>query len=445
MIRIFNRYLSIRHAIYFIFENILIAFFVMWGMAFRGDVANMILVPLVCQICLHYCELNPPFPRFSLKEFWVKHLQAILWAALILFVIYFIIPLPFVSASWPGARLAFLPFILIGLRLAYQRFVTARRWAIPILIMGSGSIAELLKKTLTEGRAFGHQVFHLHWDLASPAGAAEEWENLREIVAQHKIKKVVVALLDRRKQLPVESLLSLRVQGIEVVEAVSLYEKISGKIFVRSLKPSDLIFCDGFNRVKLVHVSKRILDILLAFIGLILSLPIFLILSVLIKLDSKGPVFYRQERVGERGRPFMLMKFRSMRQDAEAVSGPVWASEGDSRVTRVGRVMRLLRVDEIPQMINVLKGEMSFVGPRPERPVFVEQLQKKIPYYDLRFTVKPGLTGWAQVKYQYGSSEEDALEKLQYDLYYIKHLSLLFDLTIVFETIQVVLMGKGSR
>ncbi len=445
MIRIFNRYLPIRDTVYFVLENALILLFFMWSTTRGGGWANLILFPLVVQISLYYNELHPSFPRFSLKEFWVKHLQAILLAGGILFAIYLITPGRIASARGFWVHLAFFPFILIGLRLGYQALAAVRHWETPVLIIGSGQVATLLMETLIRHRNLGYRPIQFKWDLGAPDKLGEEWGKLGDVLGVHQVRKVVIALSDRRRQLPVEALLNLRVQGVEVVEGVSFYEQISGKILVRPLRPSSLIFSEGFNRLRIMRIAKRSLDILLASVGLIFSVPIFLILSVLIKLESKGPVFYRQERVGEKGRTFMVIKFRSMRQDAEIATGPVWASENDPRVTRLGRVMRLLRLDEIPQMINVLRGEMSFVGPRPERAVFVEQLRKKIPYYDLRFTVKPGLTGWAQVKYQYGSTEEDALEKLQYDLYYIKHLSPFFDLTIVMETIQVILGGKGAR
>ena len=450
MIRIFNRYLSIRSTLYFIFENALILMFFVWGTLLTGGILTaagwlkLILVPLVCQACSYYNELHPPFPRFSLKEFWVKHLQTILWASGILSVIFLMIPST--NARGPfWLQMAFFPFVLIGLRLGYQALVTTQGWQTNLLILGAGPAAALLKGALSENQGLGYRIFHFKWDLSSPESLGDEWRRLPHIVADHQIKKVVIALNDRRRQLPMEALLNLRVQGVEVVDAVSFYAQISGRIPVKSLKPSDLIFTDGFNRAEINHISKRVLDLFLALAGLAVSLPIFFILAVLIKLSSRGPVFYRQERVGEKGRPFMVIKFRSMPQDAESASGPVWASENDPRVTRLGRWMRIWRLDEIPQMINVLKGEMSFVGPRPERPVFVDQLRKTIPYYDLRFTVKPGLTGWAQIKYRYGATEEDALEKLEYDLYYIKHLSPFFDVTIVIETIQVILARKGSR
>ncbi len=445
MFRIFNRYYSVRHTFYFAFENVLILIFLMWGAIVGGEWTSLILAPIVCQVCLYYNELSPPFSRFSIKEFWIKHLQSMLWATAILVFFYWMMPPPMAELGPFWWRLAFFPLILIGLRLGYQALATTRKLDTPILILGSGTVATALKSFLSQEGNWGYRVFHFQWDLTSSSKVDDQLENLTDFVKRQKIKQVVVALHDRRGQLPVRSLLQLRVQGIEIVEAVSFYERIAGKFCVEWMKPSTLIFSEGFNRVNLSRISKRVSDILFSVVGLILSLPIFLILPILIKLTSKGPVFYRQERVGEKGRPFMLMKFRSMRQDAETLSGPVWAMEDDPRVTPLGKILRLIRLDEVPQMVNVLKGEMSFVGPRPERPLFVKQLREKIPYYDLRFTVKPGLTGWAQIKYQYGATEKDALEKLQYDLYYIKHLSPLFDLTIVVDTIRVVLLGKGAR
>lgn len=442
MIRIFNRYLSIRNTIYFVLENALLL--LMWGTVIKGGWGRILLITLVFQVCLYYNELHPSFPKFSLKEFCIKYLRAIFWALGILFLIYLILPISQVSGNLFWTRLLYFPFILIALRLIYQGLSGSQAWESTLLIIGSGPLAESLKEILNY-RRLGFRVLHFQWNFASPDALGEEWARLNQLVLDHKVKKVVVALTDRRRHLPVESLLNLRVRGVEVVEGVSFYEEISGKILVQSLRPSGLIFGKGFNRPNIGRIGKRVLDVILSLVGTILALPIFLILSILIKLESKGPIFYRQERMGEGGRPFMLIKFRSMRQDAEAASGPVWASENDPRVTRLGRIMRSFRLDEIPQMVNVLKGEMSFVGPRPERPVFVAQLRKKIPYYDLRFSVKPGLTGWAQVKYRYGSTEEDTMEKLQYDLYYIKHLSPFFDITILMETVQVILTGKGAR
>jgi sugar transferase (PEP-CTERM system associated) len=232
--------------------------------------------------------------------------------------------------------------------------------------------------------------------------------------------------------------------GIRVVEAASLYETLSGRIPLGDLRPSWLIFSTGFSKPRLLKNVKRMGEVALASLGLLLAAPVLLLVALAVKLSSPGPVLYRQVRVGEERRLFEVLKFRTMRQDAEAASGPVWATaEDDPRVTWVGKVLRKLRLDELPQLWNVLRGDMSFVGPRPERPHFVEKLEKVIPYYDERHAVKPGITGWAQVKFPYGSTLEDAEEKLEFDLYYVKHMSLLLDVAIVLETFKVMVMGRG--
>jgi sugar transferase (PEP-CTERM system associated) len=271
-----------------------------------------------------------------------------------------------------------------------------------------------------------------------------DYAAISSICEEGNVDRIIVALDERRGRFPIEQLLLCRLKGIRVDDGMAFTEDLAGKLSVENLRPSSLIFSNGFKRSATSKKAKRYLDVFASAFGLALSLPVCLIVALAIKLDSPGPVFYRQERVGEEGKIFTLLKFRSMRANAE-INGPVWARVNDRRVTRVGDVIRKLRLDEIPQMINVLRGEMSFVGPRPERPVFIQQLQKEIPYYPQRHVAKPGITGWAQIRYPYGASKEDALEKLKYDLYYIKHMSVLFDLTIILETVKTVLLRRGSR
>jgi sugar transferase (PEP-CTERM system associated) len=245
--------------------------------------------------------------------------------------------------------------------------------------------------------------------------------------------------------MPIESLLNLKLEGVEIEEGVAFYEKAFGKLPIEVLNPSYLVFSSGFKVSKAVRVYKRIFSIVFSIIGMILSAPLMLLTAIAIKIDSRGPILFSQERVGKNGKAFKLLKFRSMSTDAEAGTGPVWAQQNDPRITRVGKFIRRTRIDELPQFINVLKGDMHFVGPRPERPFFVEQLRKAIPYYWQRHSVEPGLTGWAQVRYPYGSTIEEACEKLKYDLYYIKNLSILLDLWIIFQTVKIVLLGRGAR
>ena len=245
--------------------------------------------------------------------------------------------------------------------------------------------------------------------------------------------------------MPVNELLKLRLQGIRIDEGTSLLEKVSGQIELDELHPSWLIFGDGFRLSQSHQLLQQIYSTLMALILSVLTFPLLPIIVILIKLGSPGPVLYRQKRVGLRGRSFNCYKFRSMRPDAEADSGPTWACDDDPRITKIGRFLRYTRLDEIPQLWNVIRGDMEFVGPRPERPEFVEWLTREIPYYGLRHTVPPGVTGWAQVCYKYGNTLEDAKEKLRYDLYYIKNRSFGLDTMILFQTIKTVLLGRGAQ
>jgi len=271
-----------------------------------------------------------------------------------------------------------------------------------------------------------------------------ERETLPDLVRRLKVDRVVVALEDRRRKLPIEDLLTCRLRGIAVQEYEELYEGITGKIAVQALRPSYLIFNEGFGRAPWGELAKRTLDLTLAVLMLAVTWPFMVASALCVRLDSPGSILFRQQRIGRDGVPFTVLKFRSMRVDAEKLSGPVWAQTDDPRITPVGRFLRKSRLDELPQLFNVLMGDMSLVGPRPERGVFVEELSEQIPYYNQRHIVKPGLTGWAQINYPYGNTVEDALQKLQYDLFYIKYQSLLFDLSILFNTVKTVLLRKGT-
>jgi sugar transferase (PEP-CTERM system associated) len=253
-----------------------------------------------------------------------------------------------------------------------------------------------------------------------------------------------VSLSDARGKLPMDQLLEMKLDGVTFDHLASVYEEYTGKIAVENLRPSWLIFSSGFRKSAWLAAAKRALDLLAASVGVVLAAPVMLLVAAAIRLSSDGTALYHQERVGRHGRLFTVHKFRSMRMDAEATTGAVWASTDDPRITPLGRFIRRSRLDELPQLWNVLKGDMSFVGPRPERPEFVRQLTEKIPFYGQRHVVRPGLTGWAQVRYTYGASVEDALMKLQYDLYYIKNLSLALDLYIIFSTIKTVVLRHGA-
>lgn len=279
--------------------------------------------------------------------------------------------------------------------------------------------------------------------LVLPALSKDAAE-LPTIASERNIDLIVVALQDRRMLLPTDALLACRMAGIDIREYEALYEQITGKIAVESLRPSYLIFNEGFHHNPWNELGKRILDVSATLVMLLLSWPLMLLTALAVRMDSPGPALFSQERIGRDGRPFTLYKFRSMRTDAETRSGPVWATENDPRITRVGRFIRKTRLDELPQLFNVLAGTMSLVGPRPERAHFVDDLATRIPYFRQRHRVKPGLTGWAQINYRYGASFADAVQKLQYDLFYIKNQSLLFDLSILFNTVKIVLLRKGT-
>ena len=267
---------------------------------------------------------------------------------------------------------------------------------------------------------------------------------LQDLVKQYNVDKLVVALEDRRNTLPTPALLRCKLAGIDVREREEIYEEITGRIAISAMRPSYLIFGEGFRRHPWADLAKRTADIVLSLIILFFFWPFMLATFLVVRSDSPGPALFKQERIGLNGKPFTLMKFRSMRIDAEAKTGAVWASEDDPRITKVGKFIRKTRLDELPQLFNVLTGSMSLVGPRPERQVFVDQLARRIPYYQQRHIVKPGITGWAQINYPYGNTEEDALHKLQYDLFYIKNHSVLFDVSILFSTIKTVVLRKGT-
>jgi sugar transferase (PEP-CTERM system associated) len=320
-----------------------------------------------------------------------------------------------------------------------------------VLILGSGFLAkDLCQVLLSRRRRFLEVVGFLDGDnsrvgerLVNPC-IIGTLDQLFECVERYQVTTIAVCLEDRRAVLPIQTLLDLKCMGVDVVDGHQMYEEESRRLSIDLLKPSALVFSTGFRRRALAMVFKRLTDLVISGVGLIALALFFAIIGILIKLDSPGPVFYRQMRVGLRGRPFIIWKFRSMRQDAES-QGPRWATLEDPRVSRIGRWLRKWRIDELPQLINVFMGDMSLVGPRPERPVFVQELRNTIPYYDLRHTVRPGLTGWAQIRFRYGASSEDAHVKLQYDLYYVKNFSLAFDMRILMETIRVVAQGLGAR
>jgi sugar transferase (PEP-CTERM system associated) len=434
--------------------------------SFWHGLLSCVFVAVLCQASLSYNDLYDWKVAQNRGELPNRLLHAAGYALVMMALAVVVAPSLFYfpglgdvsDETWKIIVLVGVAFVAVGAwRIGFHWFFYKWNFGERVLVFGAGPKGHAIARMVVDHPFSGFEIVGLVRadsdpvpDPAANAKAPAERHvlgdggQLAALARAHRVARVIVALEERRGTLPVEDLLDCRMDGIQVEEKETMYERLAGKIAVESLRPSYLIFGKGFGKHRIATATKRCIDLLASLTGLLLASPICVLTALLIKLDSRGPVFFRQERVGEDGAPFMVLKFRTMRTDAEA-DGPKWALQNDDRVTRIGRLLRRSRIDEIPQMLNVLAGKMSFVGPRPERPVFVEQLQKQIPYYRLRHTVKPGLTGWAQVNYPYGASVEDAAEKLRYDLYYVKYMSPLFDLNIILRTVGVILFGKGSR
>jgi sugar transferase (PEP-CTERM system associated) len=409
-----------------------------------------LVVTFIFQITLYLFDLYDLSIKRPASDTIARIVQAFGIGCIILGLVYFAWPAIIISTRVFWISCLAVALVILAYRCLYDLILDRRLLVEPVVLLGTGKLATDILSEISSKRDSGSKIVGFigrGWKDSSDARnipICQDSEDMIDFCRKVKAEKIIVALDDRRGQTPIVELLRCKIEGLPIEEGIGFYERLAGKILVEKVNPAWLIYSEGFRQGRLDIVMKRLLDILLSLFGLLCSLPLSLVSGLIIKLESPGPVFYSQERVGEKGKVFMVHKFRSMGADAEK-DGPVWAMENDCRVTRFGAFIRKVRIDELPQMWNVLKGEMSFVGPRPERPVFVEQLTKNIPYYSLRHSVKPGLTGWAQISYSYGSSEEDALRKLEYDLYYIKNLSVQMDLWIIFQTIKTVLFQKGSR
>jgi len=368
----------------------------------------------------------------------------------VLFVQLLPVPSPLASEWWFAVLLALLGLLLV--RHAIVLPLCASLLPHRILVLGTGPEARLVEASLTATNPLGvrlvgfYALEKLQEIVVSPARVIARGSTLEETVRQLGIDEVIVAVRQQRGGvLPLRSLLDCRLNGVQVTDLARYFERVHGQVPIESLKVSWLIYGHGFRQNALRAIVKRCFDLVVSAVLIVLTAPLVLLAVGLIAAEGGGPVIYRQERVGHRGRSFTVLKLRSMAQDAEKDGKAAWASANDARITRVGRLIRRTRIDELPQLLNVLKGEMSFVGPRPERPEFVAMLTEQIPFYAVRHSVKPGLTGWAQVRYSYGATVEQSIRKLEYDLYYVKNHTLLLDLVILFETVRVVLLGEGAR
>jgi sugar transferase (PEP-CTERM system associated) len=338
-----------------------------------------------------------------------------------------------------------LAIFLVIWRWAYERIKALPMFRERVFVLGNGERARGVIETLHNRRDAGMEVVNVERSQTFDTpieGFAADLRACREMKAG--IDRVIIAMEERRGAMPLRELLELRLNGVVIEESSTLMERLMGKLPLDGLNPSSLIFTSGFHVKTSQQIVRRLVSITVSLIGLTICLPFIPFIILAVRLSSPGPIFFRQTRVGLRGRPFSVIKFRTMRKDAEE-KGAVWAKKNDPRVTPLGRFMRQTRLDEIPQLWNVLRGEMGFVGPRPERPEFVKWLSSEIPFYDLRHMIRPGITGWAQVRYQYGASLEETKQKLEYDLYYIKHLSLGLDLLIMFETIKTIILRRGAQ
>lgn len=427
------------------------------GSEFELDTKNgwlkIALASGVCILILYFYDLYDYIVMTNRRELLLRLVQAlgIAWALLAL-LFYFIPPL----LIGRGVSVISVPIVLgllLGWRVGIHMLTGHPDIGEKILVVGTGQTALDTAEAVWERRDAGYRIV----GFISENGAKPREKlgrsiilgkgpDLEDVIRNEKIDRVVIAVRERRGAFPTEALLKMSLAGdVSIEECTSFFERITGKVHVDMLRPSWLIFAGRRRDSPVKMVVREAFHRILALIGLIVSMPVALLTAILIKLESRGPIFYKQERVGQNGKIFNVIKFRSMKTDAEADGQPIWALSDDKRVTRIGRVIRKIRIDEVPQFWNILKGDMNFVGPRPERPHFVQQLATEISYYEHRHLVAPGLTGWAQIKYPYGASVSDAIQKLQYDLYYIKNQSLTLDMVIVFETVKTVLFGKGGR
>jgi sugar transferase (PEP-CTERM system associated) len=409
------------------------------------------VVVSIYQVCFYFNDLYDAQPNERRDDQALRLGQSLGAASLLLGLLYFLVPSLLV-----GRGVFFLNMLLVTGFVLISRVALDRLWiATPgqnILILGSGSLASTVAREIANRQDLRLNLlgFIQEDSTGTPQSTLfgrpilGETRELEPLASTMGVSRIIVAMEDRRGMLPTAALVKLRVQGVVVEDAHSAIAALTGRVWLSAVRPSWFVFSDGFRRSRITTLLKRSLDICFGLVGFVLSLPVMLLVAAAVKLDSRGPVLYRQERVGWKSRPFEVLKFRSMRVDAER-GGAQWAIVDDPRVTRIGKYLRKFRLDELPQFWNVIRGDMSFVGPRPERAVFVAELRKHIPYYDERHSVRPGLTGWAQVQYSYGASVEDAYRKLEYDLFYLKNMSVFFDFAIVFQTVRTVLMGKHGR
>lgn len=412
-------------------------------------------------ICMHYFDLYDTSILTNQREVLIRLTQALGTVYSLSVLVYYFYPPLQLGRGIFVIGLIFAAMLLFFWRGLFTKINSVPEFADRALIFGEGPLADLLETEFESraelgvrvvgrvlpsynGNGNNHGVYKSTEALCDPY-VVDRNDDLLRSVKQLRATRIVVAMGDRRGKLPVDALLSLKCRGLKVQDGVEVYEEITGKVPIESIRSGWLLFSPGCYASRFHLTYKRVASIMVSIVGLILSLPLLPLIILIIKLTSPGPAFYSQRRVGRDGVVFNCYKLRTMRADAEADTGPTWAADDDPRITSVGRFLRQSRMDEIPQLWNVLRGDMSLVGPRPERPEFVETLNEEIPYYHLRHTIRPGVTGWAQIRYKYGSSIEEAKEKLRYDLFYIKNMSAGLDLLVLLHTFKVIVLGKGAN
>ena len=457
MIRLFNVYYPIRTLVllggeaFLVWTSFLVA--TIWQhpedsyilLNYEGGYLKILVATVAVLIFSHLFDLYEPARWDARGELYFRLLMVPGVLALLTAALAYLFPYILIGNNTVVLALLLVTVALFAWRLAYTWLAQSPYLRERVYVLGVGERAQRLVNGLRTRTELGVEVAGWSGNVEGALTRESIAAHLMDLIQEHRVHRVIVAMEDRRGTLPVMEMLQLRLNGVKIEEATSWLEKISGRIEVDNLYPSWLIYADGFRFSATFLVLRRLIAILASAILLLVVLPVIPFVILAIILDSRGSVLYRQQRVGLAGKVFYCYKFRTMRQDAESDTGPTWAGDDDPRITRVGKFLRKSRLDEIPQLWCVVKGDMAFVGPRPERPEFVEMLSKAIQYYPVRSAVRPGITGWAQVKYKYGNTVEDSKEKLQYDLYYIKNASLGLDLMVMFQTVKIVLLGRGAQ
>ncbi|MEO8735926.1 MAG: TIGR03013 family XrtA/PEP-CTERM system glycosyltransferase, partial [Edaphobacter sp.] len=447
MIRLFNVYYPTRTIVLLLCEALIVgASFLLATMMLAGPDTYLVLnyeygwlkivtLIILTLLCSYYFDLYEPQRISERWEIYFRLLLVLGFLSFFLSAVIYLFPAVDIAHSVLLLGLIFLTFALVAWRRAYEWIISRDAFRERVYVLGNGERAQMVVRLLRARNDAGMEV--VGCDSISPDDSERRGvfgAALADVDgSKHHIDRVIVALEDRRGALPLRDMLKLRFNGVLIEESGALLERLTGKLYLDGLRPSNFIYSEGFRVKPSQQIARRIVSTLTALTGLLLFLPFLPFVILVVRLSSPGPIFFRQTRVGLGGRNFTVYKFRTMRQDAEA-SGAKWATKDDPRVTRIGMFMRKTRLDEVPQLWNVLRGDMGFVGPRPERPEFVPWLSEQIPYFDLRHMIRPGLTGWAQVRFGYGATLAESREKLEFDLYYIKHMTLGLDLLIMFET-----------